>query len=94
MSDPTPERVREIAEWFDPIYAGRNPICNGAGDSHGITEGEVAALARQVIALREIAEEALYRWRWDIDGPEAVPTATSLAEIADLHARLDALGAK
>ena len=84
MSDPTPERVREIAEWFDPIYAGRNPICNGAGDSHGITEGEVAALARQAIALREIAEEAV-EFMQDCDWPNDAPK---------LRRRLDALGAK
>jgi len=83
-TDPTPERVRE---WAKPYrHIGEPAFVAVLADR--------SALARQAIALREIAEEALYRWRWDIDGPEAVPTATSLAEIADLHARLDALGAK
>jgi hypothetical protein len=90
MSDPTPERVREIAEWFDPIYAGRNPICNGAGDSHGITEGEVAALARQVIALREFAEDAVTKMEQIAEEWRPNPRADARV----LRARLGALGAK
>jgi len=83
MADPTPERVRE---WAKPYrHIGEPAFVAVLADR--------SALARQVIALREIAEEALDGWddlREDLAASVERPCDAD-PTIVSLRARLDAL---
>jgi len=87
-TDPTPERVREIAA--GKFYA--QSALNLPFTWNGPTLEEAIALARQVqvIALREMLE---LEWRdgWQGEGSDWL-TKMRAAIDADLRARLDALG--
>jgi len=89
-TDPTPERVREIAERpFEVVPADGLPGVN----TQRRLSNEKIALARQVIALREIAEDAVSKVErigaGKVDGI-LYPNPRISARL--LRARLDALG--
>jgi hypothetical protein len=86
-TDPTPERVREWAAMEDH----RVRFLYGPADEQILaTENERNALAREVIALREIAEEAANAWHAAQHGMENGPCLCPSHKVA--RARLDALG--
>jgi len=95
-TDPTPERVREIAE--DDLDAGdllriidchEEPEFTPTPGPAVVLKSDFDALARQVIALREIAEEAANAWHAAQHGMENGPCLCPSHKVA--RARLDAL---
>jgi hypothetical protein len=76
----TPERVREIAEWVTGPMVPWVPLASP-------TPRDAVALARQVIALREIAEE----YRRLCDRAELGESYSLNPIVEGLRARLDAL---
>jgi hypothetical protein len=88
MPDPTPERVREIAGGDSVDISTFAQSRDSRGPLRAVSV-EATALARQVIALREIAEEAANAWHAAQHGMENGPCLCPSHKVA--RARLDAL---